>query len=457
MSVLARIDGIGQTPSMQPAERMPIRLVVWMGVLMSFGGVLWTALALAAGHHLAAIVPSSYVVITAINLMILARTHRFAWARRVQVSISLVLPFLFQLALGGVAASGAVMLWALLALVASLAFQSPRGSAVTIGCFVALACVMGLLDASAARWAGSATALDPASRFYLVLNVVAVGTMVGVLTAFLDHLRRGHGNDLQVANGRILALNDALRTEVTRAERAEAAAQAASLAKSSFLANMSHELRTPLNAIIGYAELLEEDGDEAVTRDASQIRVAGRHLLALVNDVLDVAKVEAGKLELELVPIGVGGLVAEVHRTFDPLFAQQGNHFEVDVRDLPDRILGDPLRIQQVLLNVLSNANKFTDQGRVQLSVRHGEERLRIEVRDTGIGMTPGELQRVREPFQQADSSTTRTRGGTGLGLHLVDRLAELMGGRLELSSCRGEGTQVVVTIRAQVPDAAAR
>ena len=424
-----------------------------MGVLMSVGGVVWSLLAALLGYLAAAIIPASYVVVTTGNLLWLDRGGRFALARRVQVAISMVLPFLFQLALGGFVASGAVMLWALLSLVASLAFQSPWRSAVTIAIFGALTVLSGMLDPLAAQWVGAATALDARSMLFVVINVVMVATIVGMLTTYLDALRQRHSDQQTEANRRIRTLNDALFSQLQRAEAAERDAIDANRAKSMFMANMSHELRTPLNAIIGYAELIGEESDEATQSDAERIERAGRHLLDLVNDVLDVAKIEAGKLVVDLEPVRLDAVVEELERTVRPLFASRGNRLRVHV-DVRTCVQTDPRRVKQILINLLSNANKFTEGGSVGLSVTHADDALLLSVCDTGIGMTAEQVQRVREPFQQADVSTTRRYGGTGLGLHLVAQLAELLGGDLCIRSVLGQGTEVVVTLRAPASEA---
>ncbi len=447
-SLLSRLDWIGQPPDMHPEDRLPRRLTIWMGVLMSGGGVLWSSLSAASGFWVASTIPAAYVVITAVNLWVLDRTGAFERSRNVQVGISMLLPFLAQLALGGFMASGAIMLWSLLSLVASVAFQSPRRSALHIAIYACLTSITASLDPVAARWAGAAGYLDASARAYLVINALMVGVIIGVLAALLDHLRRSHNEQLIVANSEILCLNDQLQAEVERAERAERVATEASQAKSSFLANMSHELRTPLNAIIGYAELMEEDFADAA-QDAARIQEAGRHLLTLVNDVLNVAKIEAGMFEIEIVDVDLAEVVAEMERTLTPIFDRSGNKWKTHTALPQLMVRTDPVRLRQILINLLSNANKFTEQGTVGLAVAYEERVLRISVTDNGIGMTADEVAAVREPFRQADASTTRKYGGTGLGLHLVDQLVGLMGGSMDITSTPGAGTSVDISLPA--------
>ncbi|MEZ4382177.1 MAG: ATP-binding protein [Nannocystaceae bacterium] len=228
---------------------------------------------------------------------------------------------------------------------------------------------------------------------------------------------------------------------------------AATEAKDRFLATMSHELRTPLNAIIGYAELLQEESDESGHHDALQdlrrISSSGKHLLALINDVLDLSKIEAGKIEIERRSFDLTRLLTEVAEIVHPLVARNNNELWVEFADTLGAMRGDPAKVRQILLNLLSNACKFTERGVVSLtaSVARGDELVILEVRDTGIGMSEDEVARVFEPFVQADMSTSRRFGGTGLGLTISATYAALMGGSIRVRSTPGEGTAFTLTL----------
>lgn len=231
-------------------------------------------------------------------------------------------------------------------------------------------------------------------------------------------------------------------------------AEAASRAKSAFLANMSHEIRTPLNAMIGMAHLIRRDELTATQADRlTKLESAARHLLAILNDVLDLSKIEAGKLMLEAVPLRVGTTIANVQSMMGERAELKSLRLLSEVDELPDDLVGDPTRLQQALLNYVNNAIKFTERGSVVVRARLVEQNdasvlLRFEVQDTGIGIDAGAMPRLFAAFEQADPSTTRRAGGTGLGLAITRRLAESMGGEAGATSVPGAGSTFWFTAR---------
>jgi signal transduction histidine kinase/CheY-like chemotaxis protein len=257
--------------------------------------------------------------------------------------------------------------------------------------------------------------------------------------------------------------NSALLEERThQLELARDAAETANTSKSQFLANMSHELRTPLNAIIGYSDLLIEEAEELEAQDLvpdlEKIRSSGKHLLGLINDVLDLSKIEAGKMEVSLETFDVGEVIAAATSMVGPMIEKNGNTFELIIDEHLGTMHADLTRVRQILLNLLSNASKFTANGRVTLDAARelddGRHWIVFVVRDTGIGMTPEQRARLFQPFTQADPSTTRKYGGTGLGLSITKRFCELMDGTIGVESEAGVGTVFTVRLPAEATEA---
>ena len=227
----------------------------------------------------------------------------------------------------------------------------------------------------------------------------------------------------------------------------------ASQHKSQFLANMSHELRTPLNAIIGVSEMLREDA-EALKQDTEPLdRVlgAGRHLLALINDILDLSKIEAGRMELNLASFSLAPVIDETVKTIEPLAAKNGNRVAVQCDGEIGTMHADQMRLRQALLNLMSNANKFTERGTITIDARHRQENggdwITLAVTDTGIGMTPEQMGKLFQEFSQASSATASKYGGTGLGLAISRRFCQMMGGGITVESEPGKGSTFTIRL----------
>jgi signal transduction histidine kinase len=310
-----------------------------------------------------------------------------------------------------------------------------------------------------------------ARRSQLAVPLLRAGESIGVLSMMTIDVRHFSEREIALleafADQAVIAIeNVRLFTELSEANRALGEA---SHHKSQFLANMSHELRTPLNAIIGYSEMLQEEaedvGDEAYLPDLQRINSAGKHLLGLINDILDLSKIEAGRMDLYLETFEVRQMVRDVEAIVQPLVEKNGNTLVVECSDDIGSMHADQTKLRQVLFNLLSNAAKFTDHGRIELRVAREDPSpnplpcegrgqgggVTFAVTDTGIGMTEEQLSRLFEAFSQAEASTRSKYGGTGLGLAISRHFCRLMGGDLTVESVYGQGS----TFTARLPLAA--
>ncbi|MEO7368951.1 MAG: response regulator [Gemmatimonadaceae bacterium] len=293
--------------------------------------------------------------------------------------------------------------------------------------------------------------------FELEHDFPTLGRRVMLLNA--RKLQAGHHGELLV-----LAMEDV--TERRRAEeevaKAKEASEIANRTKSLFLANMSHELRTPLNAIVGYSEMLQEEAVEqnlqSFDSDLGKINASGRHLLALINDILDLSKIEAGKMELYLESFDLNALIDDVASTIQPMVVNNANTLHIQRPADLGRMLADQVKVRQALYNLLSNAAKFTHEGTITLTAERqhmdSSEWIVFRVADTGIGLAAEKIVRLFQDFTQADASTTRKFGGTGLGLALTRRFCQMMGGDVTVHSLPGEGSTFTIKLPADVSEA---
>ena len=292
-------------------------------------------------------------------------------------------------------------------------------------------------------------------RTIVAVPMLREGTAIGVLALMRNAVRPFSDKQIEListfADQAAIAIeNVRLFSEIQDKSRQLAEA---SQHKSQFLANMSHELRTPLNAIIGVSEMLREDA-EALKQDLEPLdRVlgAGRHLLALINDILDLSKIEAGRMELHLETFRLVPLIEEVAKTIEPMATKNGNRLLIDCPADLGTIHADQTRFRQSLLNLASNANKFTEKGTITIAAHQGQENDRdwitLAVTDTGIGMTPEQMGKLFQEFSQASSTTASKYGGTGLGLAISRRFCQMMGGDITVESEPGRGSTFTIRL----------
>lgn len=384
---------------------------------------------------------------------IVRRTGNLQTAAAISVQALVFLSLFGSFFYGGI--SSPFLPWLLIALLIGFFYLADRTRAVLIGVMVQL-----ILFLSARLVLGDFPELLPLQSLKTI-NLVSIIIALAYVTAmslYYENVMRASA-ELEQAAREQRENAEALRVAMERAETA-------SRQKSIFLAKMSHELRTPLNAVIGYSEMLREDLGEKPSsaqkaEDLDRINAAGRHLLALVTDVLDLSNIESNEMHAQTETVSLKALIDEVVDTATPLFTKKDNRFVLQLAVDLGAVRTDPLKLRQSLLNLLSNAAKFTSKGTITLTALRRRsaqgDRIMIEVRDTGIGISSDGLKRLFQDFSQAEAETSRDYGGTGLGLALTRRFCTLMGGSVQVESQLGSGSSFMIDLPADADSARLR
>ena len=437
--LLAIVDHFVPDPLMRSSElRMRARVLVGASFMLGvFGLVVVVVRALTLPLDLAFWVG----VLDVVLVLPLAEVQRVTGSNRIAgglLTAALTLTFPLMLYQVGVYPAPVVMLFPLVPLIATY----------FVG--VTLGLVSTLMIASASLGLGLTLPVQlPPPYAPFLPTFIAVGTLSPIMSFLLAalHERNRERNEtlLQETNAALTVARDL--------------AESADRRKTEFLRHKSHELRTPLNAIVGYSELLREEveeiaGAQVLEQDLDKVGAASKHLLGLIDDLLDIAKIEAGGISLALAPLDLRVVLAELHGTIAPLAERGDNRLVIAVEPAAAQLRSDHQRLQQVLINLVGNACKFTEHGSITIRADASDERaeVRIEVIDSGVGMHPDRLGAIFEPFVQVDDSPARRRQGSGLGLAITKKLVELLGGTITVRSRPGQGSTFTVQLPREGP-----
>ena len=438
--------------SVQPGDSDEARerkaLSIAMSLGMALGGIIWGIYCLIGSEPGAAVIPFAYTVGTFFNILYLRTSGNDQRFRTIQIFLSLMLPFLLMVALGGFRGSGAVVIWSMVAPLGAALFTRRREAIIWFVAFILLVIFSGFIEPIIARLNNLSPLLI---TIFYVMNILAPTSLAIILLFYF----------LQQRHQALELLKDA-----------QMKAEAANLAKSTFLANMSHELRSPMNAVLGFTQVMLRSPDLNHTQkeNLKVIMRSGEHLLTLINQVLDLSKVEAGRMELVEQTFDLPGMLDELQEMFSLQASNKGLQLTFEhTPQVPHYIQSDELKLRQVLINLLNNALKFTQVGRVSVRVNAAVEeelngrseqtpvtRLYFEVEDSGPGIRPQEIEAVFAAFSQTEVGMNA--GGAGLGMPISRQLVRLMGGDMHISSEVGQGSifsfdlpaKVVTTVTGQ-------
>lgn len=451
-------------------KRLNRAILLVMALATCMGGLVWGTTYILLGVPEVSIWPYGYVVFSALNLVLYLYKPRYQTLLYGQLGLILLVPTFLQWHIGGFGASGAVMLWSFLSPIVALVVSEKRSDAKWwFLSFVGLVIISALLESTARTWNVGMPQYG-ITMFYGMNLLAPLPTTYFIVYYFIGKGREAtvaletQSAELAQANSSLQNLTQNLESTVEKRTEdlqfALDAAETANRTKSLFLANMSHELRTPLNAIIGYSDILMEDAEELgyddFIPDLDKIQSAGNHLLSLINDILDISKIEAGKIDLDIEELLFDALLKDSVATIEPALAKNNNSIDLKIEESEVGVVTiDETKTRQIILNLLSNAAKFTHEGTISVYARrfidHDVDSIEVKIQDSGIGMTLEQMEGIFQEFTQADETTTRKYGGTGLGLPISRHFARLMGGDIIVASIPGEGSTFTLVIPAVV------
>jgi signal transduction histidine kinase len=404
----------------------------------------WYGAYFAVGAPMAAIGPLAFQILTLASVGQYLKKKSFASFRLRQETLIFLAPLWIHVALGGFLFSSGVILWAFLAPLIAILFHGARESLYWFLALSAAILALVIVDPLLVPLAPSVPLWS--TRAFFVMNFGVVSAIIYAAIRYYAALLDAEKAEQVQLNRRLAESSGELAIALAQLEETNRSLAEASLHKSRFLANMSHELRTPLNAIIGYSEMLQEEaqdrGDATFVKDLLKINGSGKHLLGLINDVLDLSKIEAGRMDLIAERMPVSDVIEQIVLVAGPLAMKKQNRMVVEAEGVVGTLNTDVTKVRQVVLNLLANAAKFTEKGTITLSVHAADlGPITFAVKDTGIGMTAEQLGRLFEEFSQAEADTSRKYGGTGLGLALSRKLAQMLGGEVAVESRVGAGS----------------
>jgi signal transduction histidine kinase/CheY-like chemotaxis protein len=456
-SILNAILKIGDLKNEKKSLRTVRLLQVYLAIFIGIGGIVWGIIAVYFGLYTRSLIPFGYTLVTCLNLYYFHSTRNFGVFRFIQNTISFVMPFLFQLALGGFESSGFIMIWSLIALTGSLSYDSKRKSVAWLFLFLGLVAVAWFFN-DYAKINLKPDILEPFSLWFLILNTCTLASMIYIVVLFFVQELLKIRNSLSNSRNNLKEAISNLESTKEELEEKNIKLTEHNKLKSKFLATVSHEIRTPLNGIMGLTDLLSTTKlDNNQMNYVETLQKSNKILHRLVNDVLDLTQIESNKLSFSTSAFQLHDELSHILELLDVRF-KQANNPKVDFKylvsnDLKQIVKTDKTRLKQILINLINNAFKFTEEGLVEViveSISESEEtnQVKITIKDTGIGIPEEKQDSLFKEFYRIDELHKE---GVGLGLSITRKIVDLMGGELDFTSVHKKGTTFTVILPLQV------